>query len=170
MKIGKLIIIFLTSVILFANNAFSKCDFDANLGDKISDVEKAHGSAFELSEITSYIELNTEDVCKNEKLGDSFIQFRFLEGELASISIIIENGNDNEESQKLLLYKYVEDNYGSISDDLAQHWTGFKDWEKNGKIIVYKRIPFNFIIEEELFISNEEYIEKINFFHDEGEL
>ena len=154
--IRSLIITFL-AVVFVCSNASAKCNFGFILGHDIKQVEEIYGPAFPYSEINFVIEVPVEEVCPNEKLGDSFVEFRFINNELAAFSIIVENGTDNAESEKLLLYNYVKSNYGTISDSRPLYWRGFKSWNKNGEVVVYKKMLFQKILEEELFISNDKY-------------
>lgn len=157
MKLIRPLTITLLAVVFACSNASAKCNFGFNLGSDIKQVEEIYGPAFPYSEINLVIEAPIEEVCPNENLGDSFVEFRFINNELAAFSIIVENGFDNAESEKLLLYNYVKSNYGTISDSRPLYWRGFKSWNKNGEVIVYKKMPFQKILEEELYISNKKY-------------
>ncbi len=154
-------IIALSTLVFISSNTLAKCNFGFILGDDIKKVEKDFGTAFSLSEISSIIEVPVEEICPNENLGFSFIEYHFLNNELAAFQIIVENDADNTESEKLLLYNYVKKNYGAITDKRAEYWRGFKSWNKNGEVIVYKKMNFLRILEEELYISNNKYNNEI---------
>jgi len=94
---------------------------------------------------------------------------QFVEGQLVSFSIVVSNGQDNTESKKMLLYNYVEKNYGKFnSNKNPADWTGFKVWRENDDIIIYKKMyALKNILEEKLFITNKQSKSLIGTLEDE---
>ena len=93
------------------------------------------------------------------------MSYTFIDDELANIRIVVNNFDENNDaSNTLKLMKYVKQNFGDF--DTGQNpkiYNYFNSWKINSKIIIYKRIRNQFnIIEEELFITNEKYDEKMN--------
>ena len=40
-----------------------------------------------------------------------------------------------------------------------KYWRGFKSWDKKNEIIVYKKMDFDGILDEVLYVSNKKYHE-----------
>ena len=158
MKFSKLFIISVLATFFHFNSVSAKCNFGLMLGDDISKVEEKYGPADEISDKESIVSALIDDICPGNNLGSSIFEMQFVEGQLVSFSIIVSNGQDNAESKKMLLYNYVEKNYGKFnSSKNPADWTGFKVWRKNDDIIVYKKMyALKKIIEEELFITNKQ--------------
>ena len=139
-------------------NAFAKCDVGFKIGENVKQVQKKYGSPIFFSEELSMIEIPIEEVCPSEKLGYSTVEFYFLFDELAAYKIMVDNYDDTSESDKLLLYEYVKKNYGVITDNKRpKYWRGFKSWDKKNEIIVYKKMDFQGMLDEVLYISNKKY-------------
>ena len=86
--------------------------------------------------------------------------------------MVVLNDGQNTESDKLTLMKYAKKVYGDF--DTGQNpkvFNNFMIWEKNNSIIIYKRM-FNEedLIEEEIYISNKEYDQKLGEFYNQIEL
>ena len=128
------------------------------LGDDISKVEEKYGAANEISDKESIVSTMIDNICPGNNLGSSIFEMQFVEGQLVSFSIIVSNGQDNAESKKMLLYNYVEKNYGKFnSNKNPADWTGFKVWRENDDIIIYKKMyALKNILEEKLFITNKQ--------------
>ena len=158
MKFFRALIVLVLVPFFHINSANAECNFGLMLGDDVSKAEAKYGSADEISENLSSITATIEDICPGNNLGNSTVEMQFLINQLVSFSIIVTNGQYNAESKKMLLYKYVEQNYGKInSSKKPSDWTGFKVWRKGEKTIVYKKMyDLGSILEEELFITNKE--------------
>lgn len=160
MKVIILILFFLTSTL---NIAHAECNFKIKLGQKISKIKKFTDINQEDDLLLENYYISTEDICPNENLEDTDINYTFINDKLASIRLIVKNDKSNTASNKLLLMKYVKQNYGNF--DTGQNskiYNYFNSWKNNDEIIIYKRIKDQFeIIDEELFITNEENNEKL---------
>ena len=153
------LIVFLIAFFVPAN-AFAKCNIGFNFGENVKQVEKKFDLPIPLSQSLSMIEIPVEEVCPREKLGYAVVELYFLNDELASYKIVVDNHDDTFESDKLLLYEYVKKNYGTITDNKRpKYWRGFKSWDKKNEIIVYKKMDFDGILDEVLYVSNKKYHE-----------
>ena len=169
MKFFRLLIISVLATFFQFNNVSAACIFGSMLGDDISKVEEKYGAANEISDKESVVSTMIDNICPGNNLGSSIFEMQFVEGQLVSFSIIVSNGQDNAESKKMLLYNYVEKNYGKFnSSKNPADWTGFKVWRKNDDIIVYKKMyALKKILEEELFITNKQSKSLIGTLEDE---
>ena len=169
MKFSRLFIISVLATFFHFNSVSAECIFGPMLGDDISKVEEKYGPADEISDKESIVSTLIDDICPGNNLGNSIFEMQFVEGQLVSFSIIVSNGQDNAESKKMLLYNYVEKNYGKFnSSKNPADWTGFKVWRKNDDIIVYKKMyALKKILEEELFITNKQSKSLIGTLEDE---
>ena len=169
MKFSRLLIISVLATFFQFNSVSAECIFGPMLGDDISKVEEKYGPADEISEKESIISTMIDDICPGDNLGNSILEMQFVEGQLVSFSIVVSNGQDNAESKKMLLYNYVEKNYGKFnSSKNPEDWTGFKVWRESDDIIVYKKMyALKNILEEELFITNKQSKALIGILEDE---
>ena len=158
MKFFRLLIISVLATFFQFNNVSAACIFGSMLGDDISKVEEKYGAANEISDKESIVSTMIDNICPGNNLGSSIFEMQFVEGQLVSFSIIVSNGQDNAESKKMLLYNYVEKNYGKFnSNKNPADWTGFKVWRENDDIIIYKKMyALKNILEEKLFITNKQ--------------
>ncbi len=156
------ITLFVSLLAIFVpTNSFAQCNVGFKIGENVKEVEKKFGSPVIISEGLSIMEIPVEEVCPRENLGYSVVEYYFLYDELAAYKIVVDNYDDNSESDKLLLYKYVKKNYGDIIDkkEPPKYWRGFKSWDKQNQIIVYSKMDFAGILNEALYISNNKYHE-----------
>ena len=169
MKFSKLFIISVLATFFHFNSVSAECIFGPMLGDDISKVEEKYGPADEISDKESIVSTLIDDICPGNNFGNSIFEMQFVGGQLVSFSIIVSNGQDNAESKKMLLYNYVEKNYGKFnSSKNPADWTGFKVWRENDDIIVYKKMYYlKTVLEEELFITNKQYKGLIGTLEDE---
>jgi len=169
MKFFRLLIISVLATFFQFNNVSAACIFGSMLGDDISKVEEKYGAANEISDKESVVSTMIDNICPGNNLGSSIFEMQFVEGQLVSFSIIVSNGQDNAESKKMLLYNYVEKNYGKFnSNKNPADWTGFKVWRENDDIIIYKKMyALKNILEEKLFITNKQSKSLIGTLEDE---
>ena len=169
MKFSRLLIVSVLATFFQFNSVSAECIFGPMLGDDISKVEEKYGPADEISDKESIISTMIDDICPGDNLGNSIFEMQFVEGQLVSFSIVVSNGQDNAESKKMLLYNYVEKNYGKFnSSKNPEDWTGFKVWRESDDIIIYKKMYYlQNILEEELFITNKKSKALIGTLEDE---
>ena len=169
MKFSRLLIISVLATFFQFNSVSAECIFGPMLGDDISKVEEKYGAANEISDKESIVSTMIDNICPGNNLGSSIFEMQFVEGQLVSFSIIVINGQDNAESKKMLLYNYVEKNYGKFnSSKNPADWTGFKVWRENDDIIIYKKMyALKNILEEKLFITNKQSKSLIGTLEDE---
>jgi len=169
MKFSRLLIISVLATFFQFNSVSAECIFGSMLGDDISKVEEKYGAANEISDKESIVSTMIDNICPGNNLGSSIFEMQFVEGQLVSFSIIVSNGQDNAESKKMLLYNYVEKNYGKFnSNKNPADWTGFKVWRENDDIIIYKKMyALKNILEEKLFITNKQSKSLIGTLEDE---
>ena len=170
MKNLKLIILFILAYFSFSI-AYSACNFTLNLGDNIAKAEEIYGEgpgedigADPGEGIQAIIIREANSItCPSINLGKGMTEYLFLDNVLSSITIAVSNDSNNSESKKFLLFNYVQENYGKItsSGQSRKSWRGFKRFEKNEQIIVYRKMGSNNRFLEDLFITDKKYDEKI---------
>ena len=138
----KLLFVLVTIIFLYpANSANAKCTFDElKLGDDISRVgDNRMIDDTDPEQVVVYMSI--KDACPNENLGFSALDSK------------------NTETNKKLLYEYVEKEYGKIDPDNNPNWLGFKVWKNGQETVVYKKMygVTKIFIEETLYITSEEY-------------
>jgi hypothetical protein len=103
-----------------------------------------------------------DNFCSNSNLGDTIFTATIVDDVIAGVAIEVNNGQDNAESKKKLLYNYVTATFGAIEDSDYPKWTGSKEWNVAGRIIFYyKQLTHQKYIIEGLLVSNEKYISYI---------
>ncbi|MDC0236039.1 hypothetical protein OAK10_04035 [Candidatus Pelagibacter sp.] len=158
-----LILFFLLSSIKIVN---ADCNFKIRLGEDVLKIKNFVDINTEENLILEDYSISYLDVCPNENLDENTnVSYTFIDDELANIRIVVNNFDENNDaSNTLKLMKYVKQNFGDF--DTGQNpkiYNYFNSWKINSEIIIYKRIRNQFnIIEEELFITNEKYDEKMN--------
>ena len=111
--------------------------------------------------IEKYAEVSIaiDNFCPNSNLGDTTFKATIVDDVIAGVAIEVNNGHDNAESKKKLLYNYVTTTFGAIEDSDYPSWTGQKQWNLSDKIILYSKnlVRKKFIVEE-LLVSNKKLI------------
>ena len=162
---------------LFISNAFAECNFVINIGDKKTKVVEKFGEPMPMFKGQFMLPVPSTEVCPNDNLSyDIAVEYLFLgdpeNSRLAAIRMVVFNDGKNTVSDQLLLMNYAKKVYGDF--DTGQNpkvFNNFMIWEKNNSIIIYKRM-FNEedLIEEEIYISNKEYDQKLGEFYNQIEL
>ena len=162
-KISILILFFLLSTI---KTVSAECNFKIRLGENILKIKDFIDINTEDNLILEDYSISYLDVCPNENLDkNTNVSYTFIDDELANIRIVVNNLNENNDaSNTLKLMRYVKQNF--VNFNTGQNpkiYNYFNSWKINNEIIIYKRIRNQFnIIEEELFITNKKYDEKMN--------
>ena len=90
---------------------------------------------------------------------------------MAAVRMIVFNDGKNTVSDQLLLMNYAKKVYGDF--DTGQNpkaFDNFNVWDDNQRMVVYKRMTNEEgMIEEELYISNKEYDQKLGEFYNKLE-
>ena len=91
---------------------------------------------------------------------------------LATLRMIVLNDGKNTESDKLTLMNYAKKVYGDFDTGFnPKAYNNFEVWENGQSIVVYKRTTNeDELIEEELYISNLEYDQKLGEFYNQMEM
>jgi len=142
MKIIKIITVFVFSVLIFSN-ANAVCDFEFNIGDDESSVVEKYGITLdEIKPKQSIFIMIASDLCPGNSLEGVVVEYMFLDKKLASINLKALNNETNSVSNKLGLYKYVENTYGvfNFSGDNPLAWNNFHSWNDHSKTFYYKRM------------------------------
>ena len=154
---------------LSLNNLSIACDLlGINIGGHKSSIENYFGpieyeesteTEEQLAEKFMIVSTDINSFCPDINLGSSIFKAIIVNDIIAGVSIEVENGTNNEESKKKLLYNYVTSNYGSIENSSNPNWTGYKTWSIGGREIIYSKTYYRkkFLIEK-LQISNAEYM------------
>ena len=162
-KISILILFFLLSTI---KTVSAECNFKIRLGENILKIKDFIDINTEDNLILEDYSISYLDVCPNENLDENTnVSYTFIDDELANIRIVVNNLNENNDaSNTLKLMRYVKQNFGNFNTGQnPKIYNYFNSWKINNEIIIYKRIRNQFnIIEEELFITNKKYDEKMN--------
>ena len=153
------------------------CDFIINIGDKSTKIVEKFAEPMPMFMGQFMLPVQSPELCPNDNLDDMIaVEYVFL-GEsletarLAAIRMIALNDGQNTESNKLTLMNYAKKVYGDF--DTGQNPSAFNNfyaWEKNRNLIIYKRM-YNEenLIDEEIFITNDEYDLKLGEFYNEIE-
>ena len=153
------------------------CDFIINIGDKSTKIVEKFAEPIPMFKGQFMLPVQSPELCPNDKLNDMIaVEYVFL-GEsletarLAAIRMIALNDGQNTESDKLTLMNYAKKVYGDF--DTGQNPSAFNNfyaWEKNRNLIIYKRM-YNEenLIDEEIFITNDEYDLKLGEFYNKLE-
>jgi len=174
----KIVFYLLSIIILFTSNALAKCNFLLNIGDKKNDqfVEK-FTEPMPMFKGQFMLPVPSPEVCPNDRLSmDIAVEYIFL-GEpdnmnLAALRMIVLNDGKNTESDKLTLMNYAKKVYGDFDTGFnPKAYNNFEVWENGQSIVVYKRTTNEEeLIEEELYISNLEYDQKLGEFYNQMEM
>ena len=153
------------------------CDFIINIGDKSTKIVEKFAEPLPMFKGQFMLPVQSPELCPNDNLSDMIaVEYVFL-GEsietarLAAIRMIALNDGQNTESDKLTLMNYAKKVYGDF--DTGQNpsvFNNFYAWEKNRNLIIYKRM-YNEenLIDEEIFITNDEYDLKLGEFYNKLE-
>ena len=165
----KIILILAISLISISANA--ACKFDLDFGDDASKISDKYGPPMpEMFEELSFIPVAADDVCPNQNLKDIAIEYRFLNEKLAAINLIVLNDEKNSASEKLTLMKYAKRVYGDF--DTGQNpkaYVGFEVFEKNNYYVVYQKLVEDKMINEQLYISTDEYDQLLGEIYNKAE-
>ena len=153
------------------------CDFIINIGDKSTKIVEKFAEPLPMFKGQFMLPVQSPEVCPNDNLSEMIaVEYVFL-GEsietarLAAIRMIAINDGQNTESDKLTLMNYAKKVYGDF--DTGQNpsvFNNFYAWEKGQNLIIYKRL-YNEenLIDEEIFITNDEYDLKLGEFYNKIE-
>ena len=153
------------------------CDFIINIGDKSTKIVEKFAEPLPMFKGQFMLPVQSTELCPNDNLSEMIaVEYVFL-GEsietarLAAIRMIALNDGQNTESDKLTLMNYAKKVYGDF--DTGQNPSAFNNfyaWKKNQNLIIYKRM-YNEenLIDEEIFITNDEYDLKLGEFYNKIE-
>ena len=161
-KITILILFFLLSSLSLAN---AGCNFKIKLGEDIKKIKKIIDTSNGNGLVLKNYSAPSLSVCPNSiKDENIIINYTFIDDRLAEIRMIVNNDENNTTSNQLLLMNYVKQTYGDFDTGKnPKIYNYFNSWKKNNKIIIYSRLRNQFnIIQEELFITNKKYKEKMS--------
>ena len=158
--------------------AQAACDFIINIGDKSTKIVEKFAEPIPMFKGQFMLPVQSPELCPNDNLNKMIaVEYIFL-GEsletslrLAAIRMIVLNDGQNTESDKLTLMNYAKKVYGDF--DTGQNPSAFNNfyaWEKYQNLIIYKRM-YNEenLIDEEIFITNNEYDLKLGEFYNKIE-
>ena len=80
--------------------------------------------------------------CEDIDFGEVLIKGYVVNNKVGAVEIEVQNGTNNDESNKGLLNQYVQTNFGQI-DTESNQWGGYKFWDIAGKQIYYYKIKSN---------------------------
>jgi len=171
-------LLLLIIVLLFKISAAqAACDFIINIGDKSTKIVEKFAEPLPMFKGQFMLPVQSPEVCPNDNLSEMIaVEYVFL-GEsietarLAAIRMIVLNDGQNTENDKLTLMNYAKKVYGDF--DTGQNpsvFNNFYAWEKGQNLIIYKRL-YNEenLIDEEIFITNDEYDLKLGEFYNKLE-
>ena len=157
--------------------AQAACDFIINIGDKSTKIVEKFAEPLPMFKGQFMLPVQSPELCPNDNLNEMIaVEYVFLgesieTAQLAAIRMIALNDGQNTESDKLTLMNYAKKVYGDF--DTGQNPSAFNNfyaWEKNRNLIIYKRM-YNEenLIDEEIFITNDEYDLKLGEFYNKIE-
>ena len=161
---------------LFISNTLAECNFVINIGDKQTKIVEKFGEPMPMFKGQFMLPIPSTEVCPNDNLSyDIAVEYLFLgepeNSRLAAIRMIVFNDGKNTVSDQLLLMNYAKKVYGNF--DTGQNpkaFNNFNVWDDNQRMVVYKRMTNEEgMIEEELYISNKEYDQKLGAFYNKLE-
>ena len=161
---------------LFISNTFAECNFVINIGDKQTKIVEKFGEPMPMFKGQFMLPIPSTEVCPNDNLSyDIAVEYLFLgepeNSRLAAIRMIVFNDGKNTVSDQLLLMNYAKKVYGNF--DTGQNpkaFNNFNVWDDNQRMVVYKRMTNEEgMIEEELYISNKEYDQKLGEYYNKLE-
>ena len=167
----KIILTFL-SLSLYMSQAQAACDFIINIGDNKAKLVQKFTDPFPMFDNIFMLPIPSPQVCPNDNLDqDIAIEYIFIDDNLAAIRMVVFNDEKNNISNKLLLMNYAKKTYGDF--DTGQNpkiFNNFYSWETLGNLVIYKRLSDpKGLIEEEIYISNEEYDYKLGAIYNQLE-
>ena len=153
------------------------CDFIINIGDKSTKIVEKFAEPMPMFKGQFMLPVQSPELCPNDNLSEMIaVEYVFLgesieTAQLAAIRMIALNDGQNTESDKLTLMNYAKKVYGDF--DTGQNPSAFNNfyaWEKGQNLIIYKRL-YNEenLIDEEIFITNDEYDLKLGEFYNKLE-
>ena len=141
------------------------CDFIINIGDKSTKIVEKFSEPMPMFKGQFMLPVQSPELCPNDNLSEMIaVEYVFLgesieTAQLAAIRMIALNDGQNTESDKLTLMNYAKKVYGDF--DTGQNpsvFNNFYAWEKNQNLI-----------DEEIFITNDEYDLKLGEFYNKIE-
>ena len=156
-KFIKLLSLLLLFCFINTNYSKAECGFDGlTIGEKSSEAEGAFGEANTENNIGIII-VDPEEACPGENLEQVSVEIIISEDEIAGFRFGSQSLKKEDEDNEQSLYQYVAKNYGTIEGAENKNWTGHKIWEINGNKIVYSKIFFLKVFEEELIVTNSKF-------------
>ena len=173
MQLIKKVLIILTALSLYVSAAEAACNFIIKIGDNKSKIVKEIAEPMPMFPGQSMLPVPSIEICPNDNLDEDIaIEYIFLEDTLAALRMVVLNDGKNTISDKLTLMNYAKKVYGNFdTGSNPKAYNNFQIWDKNKNIIIYKRM-FNEedLIEEEIYISNKEYDQKLGKFYNKLEM
>ena len=157
--------------------AQAACNFIIKIGDKKTKIVKKFAEPMPMYAGQFMLPVQSEEVCPNDNLSiDIAIEYIFLgdpeNSRLAAIRMVVLNDGQNTESDKLTLMNYAKKVYGDFdTGENPKIYNNFEVWEKNQNMVIYKRMfDEESLIDEEIYISNKEYDQKLGEFYNKIEM
>ena len=166
------ILLLLLSLSLYMSPVQAACDFIIDIGDNKAKFVEKFGEPFPQFDGLFMLPVMSTDICPNDNLDQGIaVEYIFLGENLVAIRMVVFNDEKNSLSNKLTLMNYAKKTYGDFdTGENPAIYNNFASWEMFGKIILYKRLRSpKGRIEEEIYISNNEYDLKLGAFFNEIE-
>ena len=168
----KKILLLILSLSLYMSPVRAACDFIIDIGDNKAKFVEKFGEPFPQFNGLFMLPVMSTDICPNDNLDQGIaVEYIFLGENLAAIRMVVFNDEKNNISNKLLLMNYAKKTYGDF--DTGQNpkiFNNFYSWETLGNLVIYKRLSDpKGLIEEEIYISNEEYDYKLGAIYNQLE-
>jgi len=174
----KIIFSILSIIILSTSSVFAQCNFEINIGDKSTKFIKKFAEPMPMFKGQFMLPMPSTDVCPNDNLNNEIaVEFIFLgempeSSRLAAIRMIVFNDGKNTVSNQLTLMNYAKKVYGDFdTGNNPKAYNSFNVWDQNQKLVLYKRMTNeDGLIEEEIYITNNEYDLKLGDFYNQLEM
>jgi hypothetical protein len=163
--------ILIITIFLLSTSANASCKFDLDFGDDASKVLDKYGPPMPgMFKEIAIIPVPADEVCPNQMLKDIAIEYRFFNEKLAAINLIALNDEKNSVSDRLTLMKYAKRVYGKFdTGQNSKAYVGYKIFEKNKFYVVYQKLMEDKIINEQIYISTDEYDKLLSEFYNKAE-
>mgnify|MGYP001252975141 CR=1 FL=1 len=152
----------LIALISFNKNVYACDAINVPIGSKVSDAETTldfiDNDVENSDEDSSPVQFqaNTIDYCPNSNLDNTKLYVVVFNSMIAGIRV----ETLDPKVEKNQIYEFVKHNYGSIdSEPTKKNWTGYKEINQPGRLILYGKYKMDNEIYETLDISTEELID-----------
>ena len=119
-------------------NIFGTFEEEQSQIEEVIGTTRGTGSAGLAGEVFIYF-TEKRAFCEDIDFGDVLIKGYVVNNKVGAVEIELQNGQNNDQSAKGLLNKYVQSSFGAINTE-DKSWPGYKFWNFGNKQIYYYKI------------------------------